>query len=445
MRNIVFLLLALSAASHNTLAQLACQPMVGHTGLRDARIWIQTKAPCSATVVCWPDSLGDAPEAVLIPPVQELVPGKANTAIFDLGGLEPGTTYRYQILVEDEPATTGFDRALLKFTTQPLWQYRFDPPDFTMAVGSCVFINEPRYDRPGAPYGGGYSIFESMAATDPDAMLWLGDNVYFREVDWGSMSGMQHRYSHLRAVPELQSLLGACPHYAIWDDHDFGPNDSDGSWVHKDWAATAFGQFWANPSQGLPDLGGQGITSSFQFHDIDFFLLDNRTFRVNQGNVTNAPQVLGEEQVDWLIQALKYSRAPFKVIAIGGQFLSDYAKYENMAQYPEERAGLLRRIEKEDIHGVVFLSGDRHSTELSALTLNDGRQILDFTCSALTSKTYDNNNEPNSLRVDGTMVTVRNFGTLEVTGPRKERVLTIRAHDAEGATLWERSYAAADL
>ena len=61
-----------------------------------------------------------------------------------------------------------------------------DPPAFSFVTGSCAFINEAKYDRPGKPYGGGYEIFESMAADDPDMMLWLGDNIYLREVDFQS-------------------------------------------------------------------------------------------------------------------------------------------------------------------------------------------------------------------------------------------------------------------
>ena len=246
-------------------------------------------------------------------------------------------------------------------------------------------------------------------------------------------------------MPELQSLLAACPHYAIWDDHDYGPNDADGSWIHKDWAAETFGEFWANPSQGLPDLGGQGITSMFRFHDVDFFLLDNRTFRINPDNVTRTPQMLGQEQIDWLISALQYSRAPFKVIAVGGQVVSDFASYENFAMFQEERDALFSRIREENIHGVVFLTGDRHSSELSALELQPGQTLLDFTCSALTSSTYDHSQEPNHNRVDGTIIGVRNYGTLSLSGPRKERVMTFRTFDGEGNLLWERSYAAADL
>ena len=63
----------------------------------------------------------------------------------------------------------------------------------------------------------------------------------------------------------------------------------------------------------------------------------------------------------------------------------------------------------------------------------------------MTSGTYDHSDEPNTRRVPGTMVGTRNFGTLEVEGPRKERVMTIRTHSANGDVIWERVYKASDL
>ncbi|MEC8758256.1 MAG: alkaline phosphatase family protein, partial [Bacteroidota bacterium] len=209
--------LFLQIAPASLLAQLACQPMVGHVGLRDVRIWIQTEAAGTAHIECRP-AASDAKDGsdILRSLPRDLVPTSAHTATFDLGGLEPGTAYTYEVILNGQATSEGLDPDVLRFETQPLWQYRFDPPAFTLAVGSCSYINETEYDRPGTPYGGGYSIFNTIAASDPDLMLWLGDNVYFREVDWGSRSGMQHRYSHLRQLPEMQALLGACPHIATW-------------------------------------------------------------------------------------------------------------------------------------------------------------------------------------------------------------------------------------
>ena len=60
-------------------------------------------------------------------------------------------------------------------------------------------------------------------------------------------------------------------------------------------------------------------------------------------------QVLGEAQRNWLLNALRNSRAPFKLVAIGGQMVSDAAIYENFAQFPEERALLFNAIDELDI------------------------------------------------------------------------------------------------
>jgi alkaline phosphatase D len=40
------------------------------------------------------------------------------------------------------------------------------------------------------------------------------------------------------------------------------------------------------------------------------------------------------------------------------------------------------------------------------------------------------------------MVGIRNYGVLNVSGPRKERVLTMTVKDAEGNPLWTRSIGA---
>jgi alkaline phosphatase D len=129
-------------------------------------------------------------------------------------------------------------------------------------------------------------------------------------------------------------------------------------------------------------------------------------------------------------------------VAIGGQMISDAAIYENFAQFPEERAWLLEQINELDIRGVVFLTGDRHNSELSKLQLPGGNWVYDWTVSPLTSGSYNHEDEPNTLREPGTMVGDRNYGLLEVTGPRKERVMTMTVKGADGETVWTRSISA---
>ena len=118
--------------------------------------------------------------------------------------------------------------------------------------------------------------------------------------------------------------------------------------------------------------------------------------------------------------------------------VSDAAIYENFAQFPEERALLFNAIDELDIRGVI-LSGDRHNSELSKMKLPGGNWVYDPMVSPLTSGSYDHEDEPNSNREPGTMVGLRNYGVLNVSGPRKERVLTMTVKDAEGHALWTRS------
>jgi len=428
-------ILMLSSAVQSTWAQdnlIQSGPMIGHVSMRSAQFWVQTTQPAQVHLEYAPadrasDVVWNSSEGV------STVKSSGCTAHLELTGLEPGTDYEVAFVVDGNRL-----EETVKVATQPLWDYRTDPPAFKFVTGSCAYINEEAYDRPGRPYGGGYEIFESMAEESPDMMLWLGDNIYLREVDFQSYSGFLHRYTHTRSTPEMANLLKSCPNYAIWDDHDFGPNDSDGSWVHADWSRESFKAFWSNPSYGLPEAP-RCISTAFRFVDMEFFLLDNRTYRVNHYNKTNAPQVLGQNQIDWLIQALRKSRAPYKFVVVGGQVLSDAAVYENVAQFPDERRQILERIEAEDIRGVVFLSGDRHTTELSELTLGNGRKVYDLTVSPLTSGPGHAKDEANTLRVEGTYVEQRNYAVLSFEGPRKNRICTVEVKSTEGELLWKQN------
>jgi len=412
-------------------------PMIGHVSMRSANIWVQMSEEAPVYLKYWvADSSVES--SLLFSEVISTSKSDAYTAIFKLSDLEPGTEYRAVVVSNGRTLSEEF---IVK--TQVLWDYRTEPPEFKVLAGSCAFINDSIYDRPGKPYGGEYNIFEVMADEQADMMLWLGDNVYLREVDFQSYSGYLYRYTHTRGTPEMQRLLMSCPNYAIWDDHDFGPNDADRSWIHGDWAKDAFETFWANPSYGAPS-GSDNVGTAFRYNDIEFFLLDNRTDRVHHYNRTQDLQVLGEEQIDWLIAALNKSRAPFKIVAIGGQFLSDNAVHENMARYPERQI-IIDRIEEERIHGVVFLSGDRHCTELSRLELDKGIVIHDLTTSPLTSSSYDNSDEENTLRVEGTVVSERNYAELNFSGPRKNRVMVIVIKNAKGEEVWSRELKEKDL
>lgn len=413
-------------------ALLQSGPMLGYNEMREVMIWAQTTTPAAVKVGYWIDTI---PSQLMFTNTVQTEAKTAFTAKLLANQVEPGQRYNYRLYINDQAVELDYPTT---FQAQALWQYRTDPPPFTVAMGSCMYVNEPKYDRPGQGYGGNYEIFESIHQKRPDAMLWLGDNVYLREADWYTRTGIMHRYTDQRSIKELQPLLASTHHYAIWDDHDFGPNDSDRSFHLKDLTLEAFNLFWANPTYGVP--GVEGITTFFKYNDMDFFLLDDRYNRSPNNRKTGEPTLLGKPQLEWLIDALVASRAPFKFVAIGGQVLNTAEVYETYAHHHgAEREYLLKRIEEEDLKGVIFITGDRHHTELSQYTNAAGNVVYDFTVSPLTSGAARNVTEVNAHRVEGTLVTQRNFGLLEVSGPRKARRLKLSIYDVSGKELWTRS------
>jgi alkaline phosphatase D len=424
-------------------------PMVGYGTHREVAVWVQTTRPARVHLRAWsitPDSAEARPEVVPDPdttatdPVQATADGD-RIARFTIDHLEPGNTYRYEVWVDGQRVERPYP---LRFQTRPLWEWRTDPPTFTFAVGSCAYINDPTYDRPGEPYGGDYRIFESIADRNPDGMLWMGDNVYYREVDWETPDMMRDRYAHTRRTPQMQALFGHTHNYATWDDHDYGPNNSDRSYGQKEAALRIFKDYWANPSYGRPDV--PGVFGSFTWADAEFFLLDDRYHRAPTTAPRDSAKALwGDAQLQWLIDALTSSEATFKIVVNGGQILNPSRRYETAARFPGERTRLLDAIVERGIEGVVLLSGDRHFTEMARFQPEDFYPLYEFTNSPLTAGAGGPGDEENPYRLPETVVTQRNFGTLHFSGPREDRVLTIRTFDVDGTRLWERTIRATDL
>ena len=55
---------------------------------------------------------------------------------------------------------------------------------------------------------------------------------------------MKKKYEQLGAIPSFQLLKANTSILATWDDHDFGPNDSDRGFYNKYATQQAFKDFW---------------------------------------------------------------------------------------------------------------------------------------------------------------------------------------------------------
>jgi len=442
MKNKFLLILGLFLFTSSTLFSqkelLQSGPMVGYSTMKEVLLWAQTNRPAQVYVKYWNVK---TPQTKI--ETDRVLTTKKDAYVAHLlaDQLEPTQQYIYELYINNTKVERPYP---LKFQSQPLWLWRHDAPDFSFVTGSCAYINETEYDRPGKPYGSNYQVFTNIAKTNADFMVWLGDNFYLREADWNSKTGIFHRYTHTRSTPEMQAMLGGMHHYATWDDHDFGPNNSDRSYPLKKVTEEAFKLFFPSANR----IFDEGVTSYFQWADCEFFMLDNRYWRTpNKRKDIENPQILGEDQVEWLLDAMSNSYASFKFVVIGGQFLNPLEKGESHANCaPAERQKLLNGIQKLKINGVVFLTGDVHHTELSKLDLENGYPLYDLTVSPMSAGAYGKGAEENPLHVKGTLVKdQRSFAHIQVTGTKEERTLKIGMYDSDGKELWTKDIKASDL
>ncbi len=440
--NRILILIISFLCLNESIAQVISGPMLGPVEYRDATIWLEV-APQVTSVELQYRKAGTT--NFLTKKFKGELGNEFNPLQMQIGGLDVNTDYEYRFILNGK-----LSNANGKFHTKDLWQWRKPPPDFSFLVGSCHYGNEPMYDRPGKPYGGDSSIFETMAKEKAAFMLWTGDEWYTREVDYFSKWGLWYRAQFARAMPILQPFFKSMSQYAMWDDHDYGPNDIGMNYALKEESRKIWMSYWNNPSYGE---NNQGTYTTVNWGDIDLFLTDGRWWRSDDrildsiGGKPNPDKVMfGKQQMDWLKNSLVFSNAPFKIIVMGSQALNPISSFERFPSYPAEYYDLLDFIQRQKINGVLFFTGDRHHSEIIKLDRPGTYPLYDITVSPLTSGTHsfsgaEKNNPYRVIGVDQK----QNYGRISFSGNRGERVMKVDLLGIKGEPLGTWSVSENDL
>jgi alkaline phosphatase D len=411
-------------------ADLISGPMVGYTDTHSSRIWVQTDEAGKIQIEYWQTGSSQIQRSAEYSSSEK----SQFTALLSLKNLLPEQSYEYRVLLDGQPIKSNFAQI---FRTPAAWQPGQKAPNFQVLTGSCFYVNDDWMKLLGIKYGGPLNIFKVMENVPADFMLWLGDNVYMSPFDVSNALRMNTRYRTQRSMPILQPLLAKMPQLAIWDDHDFGPNNSSGVFPLKDVSLELFKTYWANPRYGL--VTEPGTWSRLSWNDIDFFLTDGRYYRSASKVPEGQRELLGKSQLAWLKNELKASKAPFKIIAMGSPVFNQYYD-ESYVQYQPEFQDFLNFLQAEKIEGVVFLSGDRHHADLHKYPNPSGYTYYNFTSSPLTSlptqvmskkELHDPHREP------GTLFQAHNFGLMRFEGVPGQRKMIMETHDETGKLIWE--------
>lgn len=442
MHRLILIAICIVLTARGDAAQLLAGPMVGHTTDTTSTIWVETDEPAQVRVEYWMQGWFqhlhlDSAEGR----TSDTVP---HTAAISLPGLSPGAQVHYELFI-DGRSTQPLSPQV--FYTMPGVVPPADHPEyvaeFTVAFGSCL-------DPARQPV---QSIWAQVAKFRPAAFLYIGDIHYLPQRRWmyGSDRGLvrfaiSRFHREVRHQPGIRTLMATTPSYGIWDDHDYGPDDSDRTFPWRKESLEIYNRFWPNAGAGTQET--PGVFFKFRIEDVEFFMLDNRYHR--DPNLADNPRtMLGSGQLSWLKAALQSSNAIFKIIAAGGSSVTE-GRGERWAHFGSERDDFLEWIFDEKINGVLFICGDWHVGVLNRLYRpQDAYPLYELVSSNAGVRVGPT--EPSLThgrshhRAASQVYSGYNFGALHFSGDKGKRTVSLQIIDQEGVVQIHRRLNELDL
>ena len=385
------------------------------------------------------------------------------TAQILLSGLAPETRYWYRVWLAGAGGAGRSDvsnEVVGTFKTAPA---AGDSRPVSFIVGADV--GGQRYCRNAAL--GGYTIFGSMAALQPDFFVANGDMIYADGdcpaegpdgpggwenipgdfpgigdpvVDWTNTQQVRdvylRHYRYNRADPFYQLFLRQTPIIGQWDDHEV-INDFGAPWTYWNSATVA--------RAGYPNLVAQGLETFFAYtpmerpgsdpsriyrsfrwgQDVEVFVLDARSYRDRNDlpdTEANDKEMLGREQIAWLVDGIRNSTATWKIVSSDvpmsittGSVAFGRDAWANLGAEPSgferELLRLLSQLDRVNASNVVFVTTDVHFAQTIAYDVDadgDGDRLVlhELVCGPLNAvmampRPLDPAANPTSLYAEG--------------------------------------------
>ena len=265
-----------------------------------------------------------------------------------------------------------------------------------------------------------------------DINFFIGDNVY---ADFNGTSFVQetsveqlwHRYLETFDKLYIYHSSNLKPTMALWDDHDYGINNGGASYRNKEKALGIFNAFFPRYKVDGFNKTNFGTGSYLKAYGQIFLFLDGRFYR-EVGKVSGTH--LGQEQFTYLSEELKKTKQPIWLIK-GDQFFGEYHPFESYErQHPKEFKKLIASIEEAKAP-VIFLSGDRHLTEIIQIRGPEFKfNSYEITSSGIHAKVFKDSftKYPNPRQLVGKSG-VYNYTVIEIVGKKKYKVTAYGERD----------------
>lgn len=278
-------------------------------------------------------------------------------AAFNVTDLEAYTVYNYGLLAAaSHDLTVGApDAQYVLQSSVKTFPEEGTAVDLKIAFGSCVYDTTT-------------SVFDAIGTHEPDILIVTGD-LFYGDITANEEQVYNEWYSKSVGATSMSSLLSRIPAVYIWDDHDFGENDSNEDSNSATSAQTAYRR--NVPHYELPgsvenpvgDVPVGAIYQAFTYGTVRVILTDLRS-------ESGDGHLMSEEQNDWffaeLAQAANYSTVVW-VTSVPWTGATDKRSVDAWDACPDKRTLISNYIRDQNITNLIAISGDAHM-----LAIDDG-------------------------------------------------------------------------
>lgn len=274
------------------------------------------------------------------PKVLPAEPDRNGVVSFAIEGLTPSTSYRYELEVSGAVRIGG------RFRT-----FAEGPMSFRIVFGSC------------ARTGSSHEIFSTMESLDPLFVLHMGD-FHYENIEENDPARFREAFDRVLRSERQSSLYRSAPIAYVWDDHDYGPNDADGTSPSKPAALATYDEYV--PHYPLELAGGRppSLQQAFTAGRVRFLITDVRSERTPDDRPDGpAKSMLGEAQRAWLFRELEASRGRYALVVWVNPvpWITEPGSGHGWGRYDWERRTIADRIRSLSlVNRMLMLSGDGH-------------------------------------------------------------------------------------
>lgn len=262
-------------------------------------------------------------------------------AAFSVDGLPPDTLHHYAIEVggQLDLARRG------TFRTFPT-----SPAAFTFVFAAC------------ADTGSDHRVFDHIAQQEPLFYLNIGD-LHYADIAVNNPALFRSALDSVFNSPRQSALYRAVPFAYMWDDHDFGPNDSDSQSPGRPAALQVYREYIPHYPLSSADAEAP-VDQSFTVGRLRFVLTDLRSRRDPKSQTDNAQKrMLSAAQLQWfqqeVLDAQAAGQAVFWVSTV--PWIESPATGSDMwGGYSTQRREIANFLAANHIANLVILAGDSH-------------------------------------------------------------------------------------